>query len=313
MRKIKYLIFASAIWGIVICRNLACLAAEIPLIKVAKTNGLQMLSADSFGTKGAAFIFKDNSRVFTFKKILMPLGFPVVKRYGRYYIDSSDYKYHIQPLLPNTKHRHKKLKIIALDAGHGGEDNGATASWNKLQEKFLTMDVCLRLAKLLEKSGYRVVLTRSQDKKIPLPERTQIANRAKVDLFISIHFNSAPSASASGIETFTLTPSTQASSYQASSRNIRRNFIGNTFDGLNIVLGYCLQSSLTERTLGIDRGVRHSTFVVLRDLKCPGILVECGFLSNREECQKITSSAYREVLAQSIFDGIVKFDSLLSD
>ncbi|MDR2629255.1 MAG: N-acetylmuramoyl-L-alanine amidase [Puniceicoccales bacterium] len=292
---------------------MACLATEIPLIKVAKTSGLQMLSANSFGVKGIAFAFKDNSRVFTFKKVLMPLGFPVIKRYGRYYIDSSDYKYHIQPLLPTTKHRHKKLKIIALDAGHGGEDDGATAQWDKLQEKFLTMDMCLRLAKLLEKNGYRVVLTRSQDKKVPLPERTQIANRAKADLFISIHFNSAPSASASGIETFTLTPSTQASSYQTSSRDVHGKFIGNTFDSLNIVLGYCLQSSLTEKTLAIDRGVKHSTFVVLRDLRCPGILVECGFLSNREECRKIATSTYRDILAQSIFDGIVKFNNLLSD
>jgi N-acetylmuramoyl-L-alanine amidase len=272
-----------------------------------------MLSANSFGTRGIAFAFKDNSRVFTFKEVLMPLGFPVTRRYGRYYIDSSDYKYHIQPLLPTTKHRHKKLRIIALDAGHGGEDGGTTAQWDKLQEKFLTMDMCLRLAKLLEKNGYRVILTRSQDKKVPLPERTQIANRSKADLFISIHFNSAPSASASGIETFTLTPSTQASSYQASSRNAHRNFIGNAFDCLNIVIGYCLQSSLTKKTSAIDRGVKHSTFVVLRDLKCPGILVECGFLSNREECKKIASSAYRDILAQSIFDGIVKFNDLLSD
>ncbi|MDR0741981.1 MAG: N-acetylmuramoyl-L-alanine amidase [Puniceicoccales bacterium] len=313
MRKIKYLIFASAICGVVICRSLACLAVEIPLIKVAKTNGLHMLSANSFGAKDVAFAFKDNSRVFTFKKILMPLGFPAVKRYGRYYIDSSDYKYHIQPLLPTTKHRYKKLRTIVLDAGHGGEDNGAIAPWNKLQEKFLTMDVCLRLAKLLEKNGYKVVLTRSQDKKVPLPERTQIANRTKADLFISIHFNSAPSASASGIETFTLTPPTQASSYQASSRSVHGNFIGNTFDTLNIILGYCLQSSLTEKTSAIDRGVKHSTFVVLRDLKCPGILVECGFLSNREECKKIASSAYRDILAQSIFNGIIKFNDLLSD
>ncbi|MDR1528571.1 MAG: N-acetylmuramoyl-L-alanine amidase [Puniceicoccales bacterium] len=313
MQKIKCLIFASTIWGIVICRSLACLAVEIPLIKVAKTNGLHMLSANSFGTKGIAFAFKDNSRVFTFKNILMPLGFPTIKRYGRYYIDSSDYKYHIQPLLPTAKHRYKKLRIIALDAGHGGEDNGATAQWDKLQEKFLAMDVCLRLAKLLEKNGYRVILTRAQDKKVPLPERTQIANRAKADLFISIHFNSAPSVSASGIETFTLTPPTQASSYQASSRSVHGNFIGNTFDTLNIVLGYCLQSSLTEKTSAIDRGVKHSTFVVLRDLRCPGILVECGFLSNREECKKITSPTYRDTLAQSICDGIIKFDNLLSD
>ncbi|MDR2432512.1 MAG: N-acetylmuramoyl-L-alanine amidase [Puniceicoccales bacterium] len=313
MRKIKYLIFASVILGMAICCGSTCHAAEIPLVKIAKTNGLQMLSANSFGTKGIVFAFKDDSRIFTFKKILMPLGFPAIKRYGRYYVDSSDYKYHIQPLLPTTKHHRKKLKIIALDAGHGGEDNGAIAQWDKLQEKFLTMDVCLRLAKLLEKSGYKVVLTRSQDKKVPLPERTQTANRAKVDLFISIHFNSAPSASASGIETFILTPSTQASSYQISSRNAHENFVGNEFDSLNTVLGYCLQSSLTEKTLAIDRGVKHGTFVVLRDLKCPGILVECGFLSNREECKRIASSAYRDTLAQSIFDGIVKFDNLLSD
>ncbi|MDR1891328.1 MAG: N-acetylmuramoyl-L-alanine amidase [Puniceicoccales bacterium] len=311
MRKTRSLIFASALWWVII--GSLCQAAEIPLIKVAKANRVQMISANSFGAKDAVFAFKDNSRIFTFKNISMPLGFPVTKRYGKYHIDSSDYKYHIQPLFPTTKHNYKKLKVIALDAGHGGKDNGTTDKWHNLQEKNLTMDVCSRLAKLLEKKGYRVIFTRSRDQKVSLPERTQIANRAGANLFISVHFNSAPSASASGIEVFTLTPSAQASSYQVSSRNIQRSFVGNTFDTLNIVLGYCLQSSLVEKTSAIDRGVKHSTFVVLRDLKCPGILVECGFLSNYEECTKITSSTYRDALAQAIFDGIVKFDDLLSE
>ncbi|MDR2778830.1 MAG: N-acetylmuramoyl-L-alanine amidase [Puniceicoccales bacterium] len=310
-RGIGLLIIVVAMMGIGLIGTSE--ATEIPLAKVAKVNKLQMLSANSFGTKDVVFAFKENSRVFMFKKILMPLGFPIIKRYGRYYIDNSDYKSHIKPLFPTTQHNYKKIRVIALDAGHGGEDNGTTAKWYKLQEKSLAMDVCLRLAKLLDRNGYKVILTRLHDKKILLPERTQIANRAKADLFISIHFNSAPLSSASGIETFVLTPSQQASSYEAFSKNICRSFVGNAFDALNIVLGYCLQSSLIQQTSAIDRGVKHSTFTVLRDLKCPGILVECGFLSNREECKKITSPAYRDVLAQSICDGIIKFNDLLSE
>ncbi|MDR1401571.1 MAG: N-acetylmuramoyl-L-alanine amidase [Puniceicoccales bacterium] len=288
-----------------------CHAELIPLNKIASQNGLKMLSPNSFAANGAVFSFKEKSRTFTFNKILMPLGFPVVKRYFKTCIDSSDYEYHVRPLLSLGKQHHKKLKIIALDAGHGGEDDGTISPSNGLIEKVLTLDICIRVAKLLEKDGYAVVFTRQSDEKIPLKQRSQIANLSGADLFICIHFNSAPNLSAKGIETFILTPADQSSTYQKSSKTRSNSLTGNNFNDLNVILGYCLQSTIVGGLAAIDRGVKHERFTVLKTLKCPGALIECGFLSNASESEKIGSAAHRNKLAESIVRGIEKFDNLV--
>jgi N-acetylmuramoyl-L-alanine amidase len=196
--------------------------------------------------------------------------------------------------------------VIAIDAGHGGEDDGAVSGTTGVAEKDLNLDLSLRVAKILERDGHRVVLTRKNDRKIPLEERTRIANRARADVFIAIHFNSSPKSSARGIETFTLTPQGQPSTY-ATAGNTVRKFPANDLDGLNTVLGYCLQSSLVSMVSATDRGVKHSHFTVLRGLRCPGALLECGFLSNAAESTVVTSSEYREKLARAIVAGIMQF------
>ncbi len=100
-----------------------------------------------------------------------------------------------------------------IDAGHGGHDTG-TIGPNGLMEKDLCLDVALRLGKLIEEGlpGAEVIYTRSDDTFIPLEERTNIANQAKADLFISIHANSSPDSSARGVETYYLnfSPSSEA-------------------------------------------------------------------------------------------------------
>ncbi|MDR1413501.1 MAG: N-acetylmuramoyl-L-alanine amidase [Puniceicoccales bacterium] len=307
----KLLIWVLLLAGIVSDRGICC-AELLPLNKIASQNGLKMLSANSFaGANGLVFSFTEKSRTFVCNKILMPLGFPAVKRYFKVCIDSSDYKCHISPLLFPARQHWKKVKVIALDAGHGGEDDGTISPSHNLKEKILTMDVCVRVAKFLEHNGYRVVFVRQGDKKIPLERRPQIANSEGADLFVCIHFNSAPNQNANGIETFILTPSNQASTYQKSSKTSGRDLIGNDFNELNVILGYCLQSSLIEKLGATDRGVKHERFTVLKTLKCPGALIECGFLSNAPESAKITSAAYRNKLAEGIARGIERFDNLV--
>jgi N-acetylmuramoyl-L-alanine amidase len=241
----------------------------------------------------------------------MPLSFPSVERRGRIYIDQGDCGCHIYPLLPTARYNYRKIKSIAVDAGHGGEDPGTISKFGKLKEKLLTMDVCLRVEKLLKQRGYKVVLTRTSDRKVPLTERTSIANRAGVDLFVSIHFNSEPSVNATGIETFVLTPANHPSTYQQQQGPIAR-LTGNRFDDLNIVLGYCLQSSFVKTTMAADRGVKHSRFTVLRELRCPGALVECGFLSNASDSKRIASTSYRNKLAEAIANGIIEFNRMMT-
>ncbi|MDR1595719.1 MAG: N-acetylmuramoyl-L-alanine amidase [Puniceicoccales bacterium] len=287
------------------------IANRISIGKIADGCGLKVISSESFGGNGTVFSFKDGSKAFSFNKILMPLGFPATKQFFRIFIDESDYIHHIRPLLQATKYNYRKLKIIALDAGHGGEDHGTTSPSNKLKEKTLTMDICTRVEKLLVRRGYSVVLTRMDDIKIPLEERAKIANAARADLFICIHFNSAPSVSASGIEVFVLPPDGQPQTDQRTSTT-QDKYPGNKFDDLNVVLGYCLQSSLVNGVGAKDRGVKQRGFTVLRTLQCPGALVECGFLSNSKESAKIASEEYRNKLAHAIASAVEKFDERIA-
>ncbi len=85
---------------------------------------------------------------------------------------------------------------------------------------------------------------------------------------------------------------------------------GNTFDAASLVLGYEVQRRLLSETGAPDRGVRRARFSVIRNVHCPGILVETGFLSNRTEAGRLNDPAYRETLAQAIADGIVAYGKL---
>jgi N-acetylmuramoyl-L-alanine amidase len=284
--------------------------AAMSLEKVATSNGLRMLSPSSFVAPTGTFQFGKNTRAFTFNGTSMPLGFPISTRLGKVCVDESDYRHHLKPLFAPVKLNCGNPPVIAIDAGHGGGDGGTISPTTGAKEKDLNLDIALRVAKILESNGYRTTLTRGADGNVPLEERTRIANRSGADVFIAIHFNSSPNRSASGIETFTLTPTGQPSTY--ATRSVSMKFPGNDFDGANTLLGHCLQSSLVAAVRAVDRGVRHSTFVVLRGLRCPGALVECGFLSNAPESVEIGSTVHRERLARAIAAGVTKFIAAVS-
>jgi N-acetylmuramoyl-L-alanine amidase len=312
MRTIKLPVGVFLLFCALFCVGSGHCTRLVSLDKISGNNRLRMFSPNSFGTKGAVFSFNENSKTFKFNNILMPLSFRSVLRNGKIYIDQADCKCHVSPLLPTARRNYRAIKRIAIDAGHGGEDSGAISKSIKLKEKILTMDVCLRLEKLLKQRGYEVILTRASDCKIPLNERSYIANNAGADLFISVHFNSEQHDNATGIETFVLTPTAHPSTYQKAGEVLSEKFSGNKFDDLNTVLGYCLQSSFIKTTMAADRGVKHSRFTVLRQLHCPGALVECGFLSNATDSKKIASASHRNRLAESIVEGIIKFEKALS-
>jgi N-acetylmuramoyl-L-alanine amidase len=282
-------------------------AQSIALSRIAAAGNAKMLTNNCFGAEGARFLFRENSRIFTFNGIRMPLGFAATGAGGKIFLEQSDYGCHVLPLLRLEKLHPGRLRTVAIDAGHGGADEGTVSKCGTLREKDLAMDIARRLAKLLSAAGYRTVLTRNGDRKIPLAERTRVANRAGADLFLSIHLNSAPTADASGIEVFVLTPASQASSYQQASHAVRGKSAGNDFDALNIVLGYHLQSCAVAATSAVDRGVKHDRFAVLDGLKCPGALIECGFLSNRSESKKLASAEYRDKLARSMCEAVRRF------
>lgn len=175
-------------------------------------------------------------------------------------------------------------KLIIIDAGHGGYDVGARVS--SCNEKSLALSTALMTKKYLTAMGYRVILTRSRDIFIPLQRRTTIANQTKSKLFVSVHFNSAKSKQAKGIEVFFYNSKDKWRS--GASKKLARRVL----------------SKLIARTGAHDRGVKDGNFHVIRETKMPAILVEGGFITHDEERHKLTDVTYREKLARGIAEGI---------
>lgn len=283
---------------------------EVSLRNIAYDAKLPMLTKTSFGKPGMMFEFKPDTYTFSFNGITLPLGTRIkCHKDTTYWLDQDTFLKCIHPLLYQSKHANR-IKTIALDAGHGGTDNGTHSKFNNITEKTLSLDMCSRVSKILNAKGYRIVLTRPNDKKVELTKRTTIANAANADVFVSIHFNSAQNQHASGIESFILTPPHMHSNF--TSAVPVSTLTGNKYDQLNLLFGYLLQKSCISAVSCKDRGVKYNRFVVLKELKCPGALIECGFLSNRTESNKIASAEYREKLAQAIANAIISFDHIQS-
>ena len=257
--------------------------------------------------------FDKGKRVLYLNRIPIYLGFPTLESSSRLYMAKADYQHVLQPILtPQAFQEKPMLRRIVIDAGHGGNDSGAKNDAYRLHEKNLTLDVSQRLKSMLELRGYEVIMTRERDVFIPLERRPQIANRAKGDLFISIHFNAAARTTAEGYETFALTPQYQASSkYSTPSRSDNRRYDGNDHDPWNTLLGYHIQRSLIQTMGGTDRGLKRARFLVLKQLNCPGVLLELGFVSNPNTAQKVRSATFRQSLAQSLHDGIIQYHKRL--
>jgi N-acetylmuramoyl-L-alanine amidase len=196
-------------------------------------------------------------------------------------------------------------RVIAIDPGHGGKDTGTRNPILNLEEKNFTLDVALRLKPLLEANGFKVILTRSDDTFIPLPDRPATAAAAGAELFVSIHFNAAGSADVRGLETYVVTPQYQRSTGSETDRADDNVVVaGNANDGWNAHLGHTLHRGLV-RDLGLfDRGLKRARFVVLREAQCPAVLVEGGYLSHLDEAKRVATPAFRQKLAETLAAGI---------
>src|SRR4029077_16609683 len=174
------------------------------------------------------------------------------------------------------------------------------------QEKTYTLLLAQELAVQLTRAGYKATLTRNSDKFIELPDRPEIAKRRSADLFISLHFNSAPNSASSvrGAEVYCMTP------VGAPSTNARGEgagagwYAGNRLNDKNVFLAYQLQKSVTKNLDAEDRGLHRARFAVLRDATMPAVLIEAGFMSNPSEGRKIFDAGYRKQIAKAIVDRI---------
>jgi N-acetylmuramoyl-L-alanine amidase len=212
-------------------------------------------------------------------------------------------------------------KLIVLDPGHGGTDPGMQNAKLKLDEKDMALDVGLRLKKLLEFRGYRVVMTRTTDKRfsnnpvIDLPLRAEVANKEGADLFVSIHFNAVDRdpERVSGVETYVMTPQFQVSTQPETDRaRVREQYPGNRQDAANVVLGYNLHRQLVSDLKSSDRGFKRYRLAVLRTLKCPGVLVEAAYLSNEAEARRVATPEFRARVAESLAEGVANYAATLA-
>jgi len=211
--------------------------------------------------------------------------------------------------------------VVVIDPGHGGRESGATAG--SLKEKDVTLALARRLrARLRGRGGIRVVLTRDEDRTLPHDERTAIANQNRADLFISLHVNASPRSSAYGAETYYLSAEATDDEARTAAALENRSFSGSGGDDLDLVLWDLAQNRHLARSSALaesiqrelnalvgtrDRGVRQAPFRVLMGATMPAVLVEVGFISNKNEAAKLGDPGYQERVVESIGRAVESF------
>lgn len=245
------------------------------------------------------------------------LGLPCRINRRAFYISRIDAERIVGPvLLPgNQQASIPDLRVITIDPGHGGVDNGTSNKRQGLFEKTMAFDVSLRLAKILRVEGYKIILTRETDTKIELPIRAATANAARADLFLSIHFNSLEDDTKThGTEIFTFAPANLRSTDAWGRKTDDAEsdpYPVNKYDHWSTVLGYAMQDEMLDSLKTFDRGKKIAHWGVLKPLNCPGVLIEAGFLSHPAEAKKISTPEYRQQIAESIAKGVRSYAATL--
>lgn len=235
------------------------------------------------------FTLDDQAAYFNGVKIF--LSEPIKEHQGTAHISLLDLSSLLDPVIrPKFIANVKKPQTIILDPGHGGKDRGAANL-----ESSLTLSIAQKIQKKLQKKGYRVLLTRNSDITVPLEERVRISNNENNAILVSLHFN-AGDKNVHGMETYIVSARKPHNAGAASAALAAA------------VHARCLMY-LNDKRFGQnfeieDRGIRHAKFRLLTDSKHPAILIEAGFLTNKNESVKVRSDVYQETLATSIVRGI---------
>jgi len=249
------------------------------------------------------FSFSADSRKVLYNGSLFWLYEPLKRKRGGWILAEVDRTSLMDPLLRPTPYLANLPEgPVYLDAGHGGDDTGARGSQGTF-EKHLAFEMCKSVQRRLLSSGIDARLTRTDDRFVELKQRCRIAKDGKSSLFLSIHFNSASNPLAEGVETYVL----PRGGLPSTAGNSGNSAIGNQFDGANVILAEAIHHHTVRSVRAPDRGIKKSRFVVLKYAPCPAALLECGFLSNKEEEKKIKTSAHREALADGISRGIEEY------
>ena len=226
----------------------------------------------------------------------------------------------------------KNFKVV-IDPGHGGHDPGAVGKISK--EKNINLNVALKLGKLIKDKNpeVEVIYTRNKDVFVPLMKRAEIANKAKADLFISIHTNSvAGSKTVKGASTWTLGLAKSEANLEVAKREnsvilyeddyktryagfdpnssesyIIFEFIQDKNMAQSVGFASMVQNEFKTNCKRIDKGVHQAGFLVLKETAMPSILIELGFISTQEEERYLNSNAGQQNMANGIYSAFIKY------
>ncbi len=300
-----------------------------------KAKGVRAFRIAQFNKKLIRVVIEtaiDSKGIFTLKGRVVSFILPSDRNILRQPIPTIVKKHHkiVKHRFKNRKRYHynrkRRVKTIILDAGHGGRDIGA--SGYGVREKDVTLSMTLKLKTILQKMGYRVLMTHKRDSFMNLRERTEYANRHKGSIFVAIHANAAPRKRTShvlykGIEVFYLSVKnsnrvkdrravyrgkklysradyrkmTSASKYYNSkilAKVVKRNMLKNIRTKYNVN----------------DKGIKKRDFWVLLATKMPSILIETGYLTHKDEVKRLTDEQYQTLLVEGIANGINSYYGL---
>jgi N-acetylmuramoyl-L-alanine amidase len=242
--------------------------------------------------------------------VMVWLALPITPRNEDVYVSSLDAQTVLNPLLNPVKNKPKqRIRVVALDAGHGGKDPGNNLAEDR--EKTHNLLLAQEVKRLLEAAGLKVVMTRTADKFVELAARPAFAKRKGANLFVSLHYNAAGRKGVKGVEVYCLKPAGAPAANEDASNGPAASAPGNPWNSHNILLAYQIQKALLRNLEVEDRGVRHARFAVLRLAEMPAVLVEGGFMTDREEAERIRDASYREELARAIVDGLLDYKRLV--
>jgi N-acetylmuramoyl-L-alanine amidase len=206
--------------------------------------------------------------------------------------------------------RSKPFAVVVLDPGHGGEDSGAMCGG--VMEKDLTLDVARRVDRLLDSEGVATLMTRLGDTYVSLADRAAFGNRVRDSIFISIHFNEDNKPVASGVETYYAAHQINSASAFTSWLPFLSRQLSNLPKPESQSLAGFIQGALVARTRSVDRGTQAKQFFVIANVTSPAVLIEGGFITNKEELSKLASEDYRDQIAAAVADGVLRYRDVVN-
>ena len=220
------------------------------------------------------------------------------------------------PVLPPLTGGPQQLRIVTLDAGHGGAETGAEGEGGAV-EKDVVLSIARRFRSMLqERLGVRVILTRDGDRNLSLDERAAVANSNKSNLFLSIHADASPRRNARGSSVYFLShtsaPANPSSSGGGDLDFILWDMAQTSHLSQSSRLAEILQEELQAVTGSkrVNRGIKQNSFRVLKGATMPAVLVEVGFISNPDEEKLLLSPAYQDRLAEALYRGVLRYKDL---